>query len=104
VRDNYSAFPIRRVFFSKCLSGPDQLRQRAALAYSQIFVVSSVQIAPAYALREYQQMLLDDVSVNFRQILQHVTLSPVMARTSHANNNKGNPAKGISPTRTMHAK
>jgi len=51
------------------------LRQRVALAYSQIFVVSSVQIAPAYALREYQQMLLDDAFVNFRQILQHVTLS-----------------------------
>jgi len=98
VRDNYSAFPIRRVFFQNALSGPDQLRQRVALAYSQIFVVSSVQIAPAYALREYQQMLLDDAFVNFRQILQHVTLSPVMgAYLNMANNNKGNPAKGISP-------
>ena len=47
VRDNYSAFPIRRVFFQNALSGPDQLRQRVALAYSQIFVVSSVQIGPA---------------------------------------------------------
>ncbi len=98
VRDNYSAFPIRRVFFQNALNGPDQLRQRVALAYSQIFVVSSVQIAPAYALREYQQMLLNDAFVNFRQILQDVTLSPVMgAYLNMANNNKGNAAKGISP-------
>jgi len=97
-RDNYSAFPIQRVFFQNALSGADQLRQRVALAYSQIFVVSSVQIAPAYALREYEQMLLDDAFVNFRQILQDVTLSPVMgAYLNMANNNKGNPAKGISP-------
>ncbi len=97
-RDNYSAFPIQRVFFQNALRGTDQLRQRVALAYSQIFVVSSVQIAPAYALREYQQMLLDDASVNFRQLLQDVTLSPVMGDyLSMANNNKGNVAKGISP-------
>jgi len=96
-RDNYSAFPIQRVFFQNALTGPDQLRHRVALAYSQIFVVSSVQIAPAYALREYQQMLLDDAFVNFRQILQDVTLSPVMgAYLNMANNNKANPAKGIS--------
>jgi uncharacterized protein (DUF1800 family) len=97
-RDNYSAFPIQRVFFQNALNGADQLRQRVALAYSQIFVVSSVQIAPAYALREYEQMLLDDAFVNLRQILQDVTLSPVMgAYLNMANNNKSNPAKGISP-------
>lgn len=96
-RDNYSAFPIQRLFFQNALTGSDQLRQRVAFAYSQIFVVSSVQIAPAYALREYQQMLLDDAFVNFRQILQDVTLSPVMgAYLNMANNNKANPAKGIS--------
>jgi uncharacterized protein (DUF1800 family) len=97
-RDNYSAFPIQRVFFQNALAGPDQLRQRVALAYSQIFVVSSVQIGPAYALREYQQMLLQDAFVNYRQLLQDVTLSPVMgAYLNMANNNKANPAKGISP-------
>jgi uncharacterized protein (DUF1800 family) len=96
-RDSYSAFPIQRVFFQNALGGPDQLRQRVALAYSQIFVVSSVQIGPAYALREYQQMLLDDAFVNFRQILQDVTLSPVMgAYLNMANNNKSNPSRGIS--------
>jgi uncharacterized protein (DUF1800 family) len=97
-RDNYSAFPIQRAFFRNALSGPDQLRQRVALAYSQIFVISSVQVAPAYALREYEQLLLDDAFVNFRQLLQDVTLSPAMGLyLNMANNNKGNPAAGISP-------
>jgi uncharacterized protein (DUF1800 family) len=97
-RDNYSAFPIQRVFFQNAVSGADQLRQRVALAYSQIFVVSSVQVGPAYALREYQQMLLQDAFANYRQILQDVTLSPVMGDyLNMANNNKGNPAAGISP-------
>ena len=97
-RDNYTAFPIQRVFFQNAMGGADQLRQRVALAWSEIFVVSSVQIQPAYALREYQQMLLEDAFANFRQILQDVTLSPVMgAYLNMANNNKGNAAKGISP-------
>jgi uncharacterized protein (DUF1800 family) len=97
-RDNYSAFPVQRAFFANAVGGPDQLRQRVALAYSQIFVISSVQIAPSYAIREYQQMLLQDAFVNFRQLVQDVTLSPVMgAYLNMANNDKANPAKGISP-------
>jgi len=97
-RDNYTAFPIQRVFFQNAVGGPDQLRQRVALAYSQIFVVSSVQIQPAYALREYQQMLLKDAFANYRQILHDVTLSPVMgAYLNMASNNKANTKAGISP-------
>lgn len=97
-RDNYTAFPLQNAFFRNALTGKDQLRQRVALAYSQIFVVSSVQIGPTYALRNYQQMLLEDAFVNFRQLLGDVTLSPVMGDyLDMVNNNKGNPAKGISP-------
>ena len=99
-RDYFSAFPVQLQFFRNAVSGADQLRQRVALAYSQIFVVSQVQAAdrPAYAMRNYQQMLLDDAFVNFRQILNDVTLSPAMGSyLNMANNSKGNPAKGISP-------
>jgi len=98
IRDLYSAFPVQRAFFQNAVGGADQLRRRVALAYSQIFVVSSVQIQPAYALREYEEMLLEDAFANFRQILEDVTLSPVMgAYLNMANNNKGNASKGISP-------
>jgi uncharacterized protein (DUF1800 family) len=97
-RDNYSAFPIQRAFFQNAVSGRDQLRQRVAFAYSQIFVVSSAMIEPGYALREYHQMLLNDSFVNYRQLIEDVTLSPVMgAYLNMANNNKGNAAAGVSP-------
>ena len=99
-RDYFSAFPVQLGFFRNAVNGPDQLRQRVALAWSQIFVVSQVQATarPAYAMRNYQQLLLDDAFVNFRQLLNDVTLSPAMGSyLNMANNSKANPAKGISP-------
>jgi uncharacterized protein (DUF1800 family) len=97
-RDLYTAFPIQRAFFQNALNGQDQLRQRVALAYQQIFVVSTVTIGPAYAMGLYQQMLLNDAFVNFRQILNDVTLSPVMgAYLNMANNNKANSSGTVSP-------
>lgn len=99
-RDYFSAFPVQLQFFRNAVGGPDQLRQRVALAYSQIFVVSQIQAnaRPAYAMRNYQQLLLDDAFANFRQILNDVTLSPAMGSyLNMANNSKANPAKGISP-------
>ena len=97
-RDKYTAFPIQLQFFQNAVGGRDQLRQRVALAYSQIFVVSSASLMPAYALRNYQQMLLDNAFVNFRQILDDVTLSPAMgAYLNMVNNSKGNPATRVAP-------
>ncbi len=77
-RDNYSAFPVQAQFFRNALTGSDQLRQRVALAYSQIFVTSSIDIKPTYGVRNYQQMLLDNAFVNYRQLLERVTLHPAM--------------------------
>ncbi len=97
-RDLYTAFPIQRAFFQNALTGKDQLRQRVALAYQQIFVVSTVTIGPAYAMGAYQQMLLNDAFSNFRQILNDVTLSPVMGTyLNMANNNKANSSGTVSP-------
>ena len=97
-QNNYTSLPVQIQFFQNAIHGPDQLRQRVALAYSQIFVISSVQVNPTYAIRNYQQMLLDDAFINFRQILNDVTLSPVMGiYLNMANNNKGNVTGSISP-------
>ena len=86
-RDKYTAFPIQLTFFQNALTGPDQLRQRVALAYSQIFVVSSATLMPGYALRNYQQMLLDGAFVNFRQLLNDISMSPVMGSYLNMVNN-----------------
>ena len=77
-RDNYTPFPLQLQFFRNASVGPDQLRQRVALAYSQIFVISGIDIKPAYGMRAYQQMLLDNAFSNYRVLLEHVTLHPAM--------------------------
>jgi len=87
-RDNYSLFPLQMQFFRNALNGPDQLRQRVAFALSQIFVVSGEVINQPYGMANYQNLLLNDAFVNFKQLLKDVTLSPVMgAYLNMADNN-----------------
>ncbi len=97
-RDQYSAFQVQRQFFEHALTGPDQLRQRVAFALSQMFVVSSVEIYEAYGLAAYQNVLLNDAFGNFRNLLQDVTLSPVMGHyLDMVDNDKTNAALGTTP-------
>jgi uncharacterized protein (DUF1800 family) len=97
-RDNYSLFQVQRQFFENALTGSDQLRQRVAFALSQIFVVSGTEIYEAYAMAAYQNMLLNDAFGNFRQLIEDVTLSPVMGHyLNMAQNAKANPALGTAP-------
>jgi uncharacterized protein (DUF1800 family) len=97
-RDNYSLFPLQVQFFKNALYGPDQLRQRTALALSQILVVSGQQIRLPYAMANYERIFLTHAFGNFRDILREVTLSPAMGKfLNMANNDKPNAAKGIEP-------
>ncbi len=97
-RDNYSLFPLQRQFFQNALSGPDQLRQRIALALSEILVVSGQQIKLPYAMANYERIFLAQAFGNFRNVLLEVTLSPAMGKfLNMANNDKPNLAKGIEP-------
>jgi uncharacterized protein (DUF1800 family) len=97
-RDKYSPFQVQRDFFLHALNNPDQLRQRVAFALSQIFVVSTVEIYEAYAMADYQNLLLRDAFGNYRTLLEDVTLSPVMGRyLDMVNNDKTNANLGTSP-------
>ena len=97
-RDNYTAFPLQLQFYVNAVNGADQLRQRVALAYSQIFVISGIDIKEAYGMREYQQMLLANAFSNFRVLLERVTLSPAMGDyLDMVNNDKTNLARGTTP-------
>jgi uncharacterized protein (DUF1800 family) len=96
-RNNYTAFPVQNSFFFNAVTAPDQLRQRIAFALSQIFVVSNVKVNCAYAIREYQQMIVDNAFGNFRDLLQNVTLNPAMGDyLDMANNDKANHSRGTS--------
>jgi len=81
-------------------SSSDQLRQRVAFALSEIFVVSDVASALAQqpeAMANYYDTLAKDAFGNFRQLLQDVTLSPVMGNyLNMLRNAAAVPSKGTS--------
>jgi uncharacterized protein (DUF1800 family) len=85
------------------LAGNDQLRQRVAFALSQIFVVSennAVLINQPSALASYYDILVNGAFGNFRNVLEDVTLSPVMGiYLSHLRNAKATVnAQGVTVT------
>ena len=97
-RDNYTLFQVRRQMLQHAVTAPDQLRQRVAYALSQLFVVSGVVIPTAYGMADFQNILLQDAFGTYRQLVEDVTLSPVMGRyLDMVNNDKANTAKGTSP-------
>jgi len=91
---------VQNRFFVHAITAPDQLRQRVAFALSEIFVVSGTTVANPTGYTQYLTALQNDAFTNYRQIMQDVTLSPVMghyldmvdngkptASTDHANEN-----------------
>lgn len=82
-------------FLTNAVMNPDQLRQRVALALSQICVISITKLIWNQNVAPYEDLLLADAFTNYRQILQDVTLSPSMGYyLDMANNAAANPAQG----------
>jgi uncharacterized protein (DUF1800 family) len=97
-RDNYTVFPLQRTFFRNALTASDQLRQRVALALSQILVISGAELETMHGIGYYQQLLMNFAFANFRDLMQEVTLSPAMGEyLDMVNNPKPDPARGIEP-------
>jgi uncharacterized protein (DUF1800 family) len=74
-----SLLPTQQVLFTNALSNPDQLRQRVALALSEIWVTSGFTVPPQ-GMAPYMRLLLQDAFVNYRTLMNDVTLSPAMGR------------------------
>jgi uncharacterized protein (DUF1800 family) len=86
----------------KCaLNGNDQLRQRVAFALSQIFVVSFNEGSISneiFGVAHYYDMLVRNAFGNYRQLLEEVTLHPVMGNyLSMRENSKADPATNKFP-------
>ncbi len=97
-RDNYGLYQIQREFFQQAINNSDQLKQRVAWAWSQFFVVNGAEVGMAYGMADYQQMLRDNATGNFRALLSKVTLHPGMGRMlDMANNLKPDAQRGIVP-------
>ncbi len=81
------------------VAGPDQLRQRVALALSEIFVVSDRNAELAgrpEALASYMDMLSRNAFGSYRQLLEDVTLHPAMGLYLSSIRNRP-PGPGIDP-------
>ncbi|MGQ7846301.1 DUF1800 family protein [Granulosicoccus sp. 3-233] len=73
--------PRHEVWWRDVVNGEDQLRQRVAFALSQIFVVSDQGYTlgnAQYGVTHYYDQLQEGAFGNYRDLLETVTLSPVM--------------------------
>lgn len=96
---------INQAFWTNALASSDQLRQRVALALSEIFVISTANGCAENHLSgaaNYFDMLADKAFGSYKDLLKAVTLHPVMGcYLSHLRNQKeavdrfGNPTGRI---------
>jgi uncharacterized protein (DUF1800 family) len=88
-------------YWSQAIGGDDQLRQRAAFALSQVFVISftdSTLRSQPRGVASYYDMLGEKAFGNFRELLEGVALHPMMGvYLSHLKNQKEDPATGRVP-------
>jgi len=85
-----SLLPTQQVFFTNALNNPDQLRQRVAFALSEMWVTSGFTVPPQ-GMAPYMRLLLQDAFVNYRTLMNDVTLSPAMGRYLDMVNNDNPP-------------
>ena len=88
-------------FWQQALNGPDQMRQRAVFALSQIFVISALDGAVGNeprAMAAWLDMLGDKGLTTYRELLEAVALHPLMGRyLSHLRNQKADLVTGRVP-------
>jgi uncharacterized protein (DUF1800 family) len=106
---NYTlgASNITDVWWYLAIKSPDQLRQRIAYAYSEIFVVSKVDetiSAEVLGLASYQDMLANDAFGNFRTLLKDVTLHPIMGWYLNMLGNKKPKSPNFTPPNENYAR
>lgn len=95
VQNNQNEALVQNAFWQNSLTANDQLRQRVAYALLQMMVISSnntssVQNMPR-GMANYYDLLAADAFTNFRQLLEDVTLNPMMGQfLSMLANDKGN--------------
>ena len=78
--DNGYQTPRQEAWWQHAITAPDQLRQRMAFALSQILVISqdSSLDDDNEAVTAYYDILMKHAFGNYRQLLEEVTLSPMM--------------------------
>lgn len=89
------------IWWEVALWGRDQLRQRVAFALSQILVISNVSDVlynDSRGIANYQDILADHAFGNYRDLLEAVTLNPMMGEyLSMVRNEKADATRNIRP-------
>ena len=89
------------IWWANAVEGADQLRQRLAFAWSELFVVSDIDYVlgnSQYGISQFYDMLAVGSSGNFRDLLEQVTLHPVMGiYLSMLRNEKADPSRNVRP-------
>ncbi len=96
------AYPRHQIWWETAVYGDDQLRQRVALALSEILVVSDSDGLGLSELQlgvtSYYDLLVKHAFGNYRDLLTDVTLHPAMGKfLSLTRNQKENTEEGIRP-------
>ncbi len=92
--------PRQMAWWQHALTAPDQLRQRMAWALSQILVVSQFGALDGEheGVTRYYDHLIENAFGNYRDLLEDVTLSPMMGiYLSMMRNQKPDPVTGHEP-------
>ena len=98
--DSYNGYARRQVWWQRVVEGEDQLRQRVAFALSQILVVSDKGALGDYqfGITDYWDTLMAHAFGNYRELLEAVTLHPMMGEwLSSIRNRKAVPEENIHP-------
>jgi uncharacterized protein (DUF1800 family) len=96
------AYPRHQIWWETALHSNDQLRQRVALALSEILVISDSDGLGLsnyqLAVTSYYDVLVKHAFGNYRDLLEEVTLHPAMGDfLSMTRNQKANISEGIRP-------
>ncbi len=92
---------LSETFWTRAITGDDQLRQRAGFALSQILVASysdgALEARPV-AMANYMDMMSAGALGNFRQTLENITYSPAMAIwLTYLQNQKADASREVVP-------
>lgn len=88
------------MIWNQLITAPDGFRKRMALAFTEIFVVSLLDIGSNWTdhmMAQYWDTLVKGVTGNFRQLLEDVTLNPAMGYYLNTKGNQKENAQGRQP-------
>ena len=107
VSQGYRQYDIRfnqhyadHMIWNQLIAAPDAVRKRVALAWSEIFVVSTSTIEghwPSFAMAAYWDLLNQHAFGNYRQLLEAITLNPAMGAYLNTRGNKKADGSGRVP-------